>query len=99
MAYTYILKCNDGSYYTGVTNDIERRLWEHENSKLKGYTLLRRPVKLAWCSEDVPIDIAIQVEKQIKGWRRAKKEALIGDNVEQLPKLATAYKYKDSKSC
>lgn len=95
MAYTYILKCNDGSYYTGVTNDIERRLWEHENSKLKSYTQLRQPVKLAWCSEDVPIDLAIQAEKQIKGWRRAKKEALIVGDLEQLQELAIAYRYKN----
>lgn len=98
MAYTYILHCFDGSYYTGVTNDIERRLWEHEQGTIPGYTHSRRPVKLAWCSDDVNIVVAIQCEKQIKGWRRAKKEALIRGDIDALPELAMAYRDKDHSS-
>lgn len=91
MAFTYILKCADGSYYTGVTNDIQRRLGEHQQGLVPGYTSQRKPVTLAWCSDDVDIASAIHTEKRIKGWRRAKKEALIRDDVERLPELSQAY--------
>ena len=92
MAFTYILKCADCSYYTGVTNDIQRRLWEHQTGLVQGYTHSRRPVQLVWCSEDVNIVSAITAEKQIKGWRRAKKEALINGDWEALQKLSMAYR-------
>ena len=91
MAFTYILKCADGSYYTGVTNDIQRRFWQHQQGQVPGYTHRRRPVTLAWCLDDVDIASAIHTEKRIKGWRRAKKEALIRDEVERLPELSQAY--------
>ena len=88
MAYTYILQCADDSYYTGVTNDIERRLWEHQHGKVPGYTHHRRPVKLVWCSENVDMISAIKGEKQIKGWRRAKKEALMTGDYTALQQLS-----------
>jgi len=94
MAYVYVLKCSDGSYYTGVTNDIERRLAEHQSGEIKGYTSLRLPVELVWCSEDVDIATAIAGEKQIKGWRRAKKEALIRGDYEALVELSKSYSKK-----
>ncbi len=92
MAFTYILKCSDGSYYTGVTNDVQRRFWEHQIGNIPGYTHSRRLVELVWCSENVDIASAIAGEKQIKGWRRAKKEALIRGDVETLPELSMAYR-------
>lgn len=92
MAFAYILKCSDGSYYTGVTNDIQRRLWEHEKGTVPGYTHSRRPVALVWCSDDVDIVSAIGAEKKIKGWRRAKKEALIRGDFESLQRLSIAYR-------
>ena len=75
--FVYILKCSDGSYYTSVTRDPARRLQEHQSGVVKGYTHKRRPVRLVWCSEELDIVSAIENEKRIKGWRRAKKEALI----------------------
>ena len=92
MAFTYILKCADGSYYTGVTNNIQRRLWEHNTGAEPSYTLNRRPVSLVWCSDDVDIAMAIQTEKQIKGWRRVKKEALIRGEIDSLIDLSKAYR-------
>lgn len=92
MTFTYILKYSDGSYYTGVTNDVQRRFWEHQIGKISGYTQSRRPVELLWCSDDVDITNAIAAEKQIKDWQRAKKEALIGGDVEILPELSKAYR-------
>ena len=90
MAFTYILKCADGSYYTGVTNNIQRRLWEHKAGQVPGYAHSRRPVSVVWCSDDVDIATAIRTEKQIKGWRRAKKEALIRGDIDALPELSVA---------
>ena len=91
MAFTYILECADGSFYTGVTNNIERPFWEHQSGQVQGYTHDRRPVTLAWCSDDVDIASAIRTEKQIKGWRRAKKAALIHGETDALPELSRAY--------
>lgn len=91
MAFTYILKCSDGSYYTGVTNDVQRRFAEHQQGLVHGYTHDRRPVELMWSTDDVDIASAIHTEKRIKGWRRAKKEALISGNLDLLPELSRAY--------
>ena len=74
----YILKCSDDSYYTGVTNDIDGRVLEHQNGKdPKAYTYKRRPIQLVFCEHYHDINQAIAFEKQVKGWRREKKEALI----------------------
>ncbi len=89
--YVYILECSDQSFYTGVTNDIERRLFEHSESLIKTYTNTRKPVKLVWASDELDIQDAIVLEKQIKGWRRAKKIALINERYEDLPELSVAY--------
>lgn len=79
MSYTvYILLCSDGSYYTGSTADMQRRLFEHqEGLSPTTYTFQRRPVNLVWSEEVETLDDALLHEHQIKGWSRAKKEALI----------------------
>ena len=79
MSYiVYILFCADGSYYTGSTHDMQRRLFEHqEGLSPAAYTFRRRPVKLVWTEEVETFDEALLHEHQIKGWSRAKKEALI----------------------
>ncbi len=77
----YILECSDKSYYVGVTNNIERRLLEHNNSEVEdSYTFLRRPVQLKWVSENMDPNQAIELEKALKKWTRKKKEALISEN-------------------
>lgn len=87
--FVYILKCNDDTYYTGVTNDIERRLGEHqEGIDVNSYTGKRRPVKLMFYAEFSNIEFAIEKEKQIKKWSRSKKEALINGEFEILPELS-----------
>ena len=87
--YVYILLCSDDSYYVGVTNDIERRLKEHNHSENNiSYTYSRRPVKLVFQEEFNDINVAISKEKQIKGWTRQKKEALIKGEFRLLPKLS-----------
>ena len=83
--YVYILQCNDNSYYTGITNDIDRRLAEHNDGQdSRCYTYNRRPCKLVFADEFPTAIEAITVEKQIKGWRRAKKEALIQGDFDTL---------------
>lgn len=87
--YVYILKCADNSYYTGFTNDIERRLNEHNYGINKeSYTHNRRPLELVFCTEFNDVNQAISFEKQVKGWSRKKKEAIIKDEWEDLKKLS-----------
>ncbi|WP_380783381.1 TrmH family RNA methyltransferase [Sphingomonas sp. R86520] len=74
--YAYMLRCSDGSYYVGHTDALERRIAQHQHGELPGYTHNRRPVTLIW-SQDFPSRIeALEAERQLKGWTRAKKEAL-----------------------
>jgi len=87
--FVYIVECSDKSYYTGVTNNIERRLWEHNHGPNKlSYTYSRRPVILKYCERFQNIKYAIAWEKQIKGWSRKKKEALFIDDWEEIKRLA-----------
>lgn len=85
----YILKCSDESYYTGITKqNIEARVWEHNAGIYKGYTSKRLPVKLVFMETYDLITEAIARERQIKGWSRAKKEALMDFDYEALPALS-----------
>ncbi|MBK7379879.1 MAG: GIY-YIG nuclease family protein [Ignavibacteriales bacterium] len=86
--FVYILECNDRSYYTGVTSNLERRINEHNSGMIKGYTSTRLPVKLVYSNCFNDVNDAIRSEKQIKGWSRAKKEALIIGDFELLKKLS-----------
>jgi len=86
--WTYMLRCADGSYYLGHTEDLEARIGAHQSGLIKGYTQKRRPVSLAW-SQDFPDRYsALSTERQIKGWSRAKKEALIGGDWNLVSQLA-----------
>jgi len=87
----YILLCSDGSYYTGSAADVERRVWQHQEGVSKeAYTYTRRPVKLVWCSEEVDrYSDALRFERQIKGWSRAKKEALIRNDFDAIHQIVT----------
>lgn len=87
--YVYILKCADSTYYTGITNTIERRIKEHLCGDDKNsYTYTRRPVELVFFTVFSNVEVAIEKEKQIKKWSQAKKEALIQGNYDMLPNLA-----------
>ncbi|WP_111878352.1 GIY-YIG nuclease family protein [Aequorivita sp. CIP111184] len=90
--FTYILECSDKSYYTGMTNDMERRLVQHnEGMKKDCYTFKRRPVELKWYLQCTNPTEAIKIEKQIKGWSRRKKMALIEENWQDLVKFSKNY--------
>jgi putative endonuclease len=87
--YVYILECADDSFYTGVTNDVGRRFIEHIRGLHEtSYTFNRRPLKLVYCKQfDSPMK-AINYEKQLKRWSRAKKMALIRNDIDLLHELA-----------
>ena len=88
--FVYIIQCSDGYYYTGVTNDIDRRILEHnEGLNPTCYTYKRRPVVLKFFEQYIEVAQAIQREKQFKGWSRAKKEALFSQDFNLLKVLAT----------
>jgi len=88
-AHIYILRCSDGSYYVGSARlGLDRRLSEHNNGTYGGYTSKRLPVVLVWSEHFLNITDAIAVERQIKGWSRSKKEALIRGDYELLRLLA-----------
>ena len=85
-----MLRCADGSYYVGSTRkSLEARLAEHNAGLPKSYTVSRRPVVLVWSQEFENVTDAISVERQIKGWNRAKKEALIRSDFEAIRRLAS----------
>lgn len=87
--YVYILKCSDKTYYTRFTSNLEKRFFEHQQGKhQESYTYKRRPLELVFYCEFTVTGFAIDTEKQIKKWSRAKKEALINDEYEKLPNLA-----------
>ena len=88
-AYLYILQCADGSYYCGVARQgLELRIAEHNSGAYGGYTATRRPVTLAYSQWFERITDAIAAERQVKGWSRAKKEALIRGDFEALRGLS-----------
>jgi putative endonuclease len=86
--WMYILECADGTYYTGSTNNLVRRIWEHDNLHGAHYTRKMHPVKLVYCEEYSRIDEAFYREKQVQGWTHAKKKALIEHLNKDLPSLA-----------
>ncbi len=85
--HLYILRCSDASYYIGHTDDLERRVGEHEHGGVTVYTRKRRPLKFVFSQEFPTREEALARERQIKGWSRAKKEALIKGNWERLQRL------------
>lgn len=98
--FVYILKCADNSYYTGSTNNLERRIHEHKSGKYQGYTSTKLPVQLVYSQEFFDAKGAISNERKTKKWSRKKKEALINGDFYLLHKYSeckneTHYKNKD----
>jgi putative endonuclease len=93
----YILCCADGSYYVGTSRSdgLETRISQHNQGIFGGYTAKRRPVTLAYSAHFDRITDAIAYERQVKGWSRAKKEALIRGDFEGLHRLSQRYRRAD----
>jgi putative endonuclease len=95
--HVYMLRCNDGSYYVGLTKaGLDKRIAEHHDGTFEGYTSKRRPVQLVWSQDFLVLTQAIACERRLKGWRREKKEALIRGDYQLLPALARTAKSPSS---
>jgi putative endonuclease len=88
MFWAYILRCADSSYYTGHTDNLERRIGQYQSGECAGYTVTRRPVELAWSQEFVTREETLAAEMQIKGWSRKKKEAMMRGDWREVSRLA-----------
>jgi putative endonuclease len=88
MAWVYMLRCADGSYYVGSTIDLSARVVQHNKGGGAKYTSHRRPVVLVWAMEYDNVADAYAAEKQIQNWSRAKREALIEGRLGDLPALS-----------
>ena len=96
--YVYVLRCSDGLYYTGQTDDLERRLAEHKRGEYDGFTAARLPVELMWC-ETFPTRMeAREAEYRIKPWSRAEKEALFRGDWQALSRAAIPPRERDSRA-
>ena len=88
-AHVYILRCADGRYYVGITRDsLDHRVAQHNAGSFGGFTKRRRPVRLVYSQQFDRIVDAIAAERQLKGWSRAKKEALMSGDFDRLTVLA-----------
>jgi putative endonuclease len=88
MPYVYILRCSDNSYYVGSTRNLERRMNEHASGLGAAYTRRRLPIELVFAEEYEHVHEAYEREKQIQGWSRKKREALIARRFGGLPGLS-----------
>ena len=86
--YVYILRCADGRYYVGHTDDLDRRMAQHSDGVASAFTAKRRPLTLLWASDCPDREVAFALERQLKGWSRAKKEAFMRGDFEALPGLS-----------
>jgi predicted GIY-YIG superfamily endonuclease len=86
--YVYILQCADGTYYTGHTDDLDQRMAQHADGTASKYTSKRRPLNLLWATDCQTREQAFELEKQLQGWSRAKKQALMRGDLEVLPGLS-----------
>ncbi len=89
--WVYILECSDGSYYSGHTDDLAKRVDQHQSGSLGGFTHNRRPVKLVYQQEFSTRDDAFAAECKIKGWSRKKKEAMMRGDWKEVSRLSHAH--------
>jgi putative endonuclease len=87
MPFVYILRCADGSYYVGKTDNLLTRLTDHQRSVGADYTAERRPVEMVYAEEHSTVRSAKNRELQLKRWSRAKKEALIAQDLKRLRQI------------
>jgi len=98
MPFLYILVCGDGSYYVGSTRNLDTRMAQHYSGAGGAYTAKRQPVELVFAQEFDRIDDAYAREKQVQGWSRAKRAALIDGRMNDLPRLSASRSSADDSS-
>ena len=86
--FVYMLRCSDGSFYIGHTDDLEKRFFEHQTGVCESYTVERRPVTLVFSEQCQTRYEALSLERQLKGWSRAKKQALVEGDFQKLKELS-----------
>ena len=86
--FVYILRCADGHYYVGHTDDLDRRMAQHSDGVASAFTAKRRPLTLLWASDFPSRETAFDLERKLKGWSRAKKEAFMRGDFGALPELS-----------
>ena len=91
MAWVYILRCADGSLYTGHTENVQDRERTHNEGRGGSYTATRRPVQVVYSENASSLDNARRRERQLKRWSAQKKEALIAGNVQELKRLSRSH--------
>ena len=96
--WAYMLHCRGGAFYVGHTDDLERRIAQHQSGLIPGFTAERLPVTMVWSEAFSTRDEARAVERQLKGWTRAKKMALIREDWDRISSLSRGCKVKDSPS-
>ena len=96
--WVYLLKCSDGSYYAGHTDNTEARMWQHQQGLGCDWTRRRLPVEIVWCTTAETREEALAFERRIKGWTRAKKEALIAGDWNEIGRLARPPRERPSTS-
>jgi len=87
--WVYMLRCSDDSFYVGHTDELDRRIAQHNDGRYCRWTRSRRPLALVWRQEFVTRDEAKVAEKKLKGWSRAKKQALVDGDLGRLSLLAS----------
>jgi predicted GIY-YIG superfamily endonuclease len=87
MFHVYMLRCSDGAFYVGMTADLDKRVTQHNAGTGSMFTARRRPVSLVFAEQYPARSDAIRRERQLKGWTRAKKAALIGGNIALLKRM------------
>jgi putative endonuclease len=95
--WVYILECSDGNSYVGSTRNLAGRTETHQSGKGPKYTALRRPIRLVYSEQHTTLTAAVQRDRQIKGWTRAKKIALIAGNLSKLHALSRRSQEKQNK--
>ncbi len=96
--WAYILRCSDGRYYTGRTDNLEHRIAKHQHGGFCDFTSRRRPVAMVWCQDFATRMEALEAEHRIKPWSRAKKEALIAGDWTKLSHFARPLGERPSNS-
>lgn len=100
--YVYILKCSDGTYYTGHTDDLEKRIAEHQSGSYAGYTSERLPIELVFVQTFASRSEALEAERKLKKWSREKKETLINNGWQGMmsfKKRKRSYFHTIGKNC
>jgi predicted GIY-YIG superfamily endonuclease len=97
--FVYVLVCVDGTFYVGITANLTLRLAQHQmGHDLAAYTYRRRPVRLVWCERFPSLGEALARERQLKGWSRAKKEALITGDVDLVHEIVATERRRRERS-